>query len=607
MKATQRAPAVDSILVVPIEFLLLVFASWTLSYHLWLLLELPARFVFAPALALVFIGALALRRAWSNDLRRSRAQRGTRAGGRGPLLVLIAMGGVCTAFSLLVSLHNYDDLAFFQRALVQLGSLDAPFLLGDTAHNRPGLPALSVTHLMSSYEVLVAMGAAFLHLDPLGAYHNGAPAVTLFLLPVVYVLLYSSFGLGPWMSLVSTAAAIGFLVLDGEPAQSFGRFGPVRAQQGKVVLVMLLLPTLLFLSMRALRAPLPRNLFFVAAATVCGPGLTGSGVFMVPILVFGVAATFFVSTRITAERLRSCVLVCVAAGYAVALALAFATGLLPGPADIEVWNIWGSTIWWENLGLIVGGRWALARDLLLLLAIPWVALAPPLRRFPALLTLVLCAVFANPLTGPFWLEHLHSTAYWRLAFLFPLPFCAGLIVPALSSLRPSRTSLVAAGLTAAVAATSVMAYQGSTMKRAHLKPPFDYRFEPRVHEFARRVAPDLDGRNVLAPYGVVMALGLLNPTVRFEITRPFETRHIFNNAGDPAEGLRREAAQRRVQTPFGIARMDEALQEAIAQGVDTLVVVRDALPEVSALMRLPDEEWEIRRYDEYVLILRNGK
>ncbi len=391
------------------------------------------------------------------------------------------MGGVCTAFSLLVSLHNYDDLAFFQRALVQLGSLDAPFLLGDTAHNRPGLPALSVTHLMSSYEVLVAMGAAFLHLDPLGTYHNGAPAVTLFLLPVVYVLLYSSFGLGPWMSLVSAAAAIGFLVLDGEPAQSFGRFGPVRAQQGKVVLVMLLL------------------------------------------------------------------------------------------------------------------------------AIPWVALAPPLRRFPALLTLVLCAVFANPLTGPFWLEHLHSTAYWRLAFLFPLPFCAGLIVPALSSLRPSRTSLVAAGLTAAVAATSVMAYQGSTMKRAHLKPPFDYRFEPRVHEFARRVAPDLDGRNVLAPYGVVMALGLLNPTVRFEITRPFETRHIFNNAGDPAEGLRREAAQRRVQTPFGIARMDEALQEAIAQGVDTLVVVRDALPEVSAAMQLPDEEWEIRHYDEYVLILRDGK
>lgn len=617
-RVKRRGSRVDEVLFVPLEALLFVFASWTLAYHVCLLLALPARLLVLPfALCFGPLVAVSWRR-WLGVFRRFGAFRG----GRG---LLVALGGVSllgAAFALVVSRPDPDDLAFFHRALVQLGHPELPFVLHDTTHNQPGLAAISLTHTLTSYEHLVAMAASWLGLDPLWVYHNAAAALVMGLFPVVYFLLYRGFRLSPWTSLAATVLALGFLLVDGGPHRSFGNFGPVRCWQGKVVLVMELLPLVVLMVLRCLRRPSRRNLLLAAAAAVCAPGLSGSGIFLVPILVFAVSVAYVVGYGPGRTRVRRALLVNLAAGYCTLLALGFAVGVLPGPTDTTVWNGWGSPTWWRNLALVVEGPWVLARDLLILLALPLLALPRPWGRVPVLLTLALCAVFANPLAGPFWIERLYTTGYWRLAYLFPLPLCAGLVGGVvLASLRAGGRRGVKVLAVGVLGWVAVVAFEATVLERAFWKKPWEYKFLVPSLEASRAAAPLLDSRSVLAPPEIVRVLGLLNPSIRFEATREGETLHLFGNAGLAREGRRRVLAQRcvsesRASQPARQAFLASVRQSSLRRGVDAIVVRSPALATVEALLELPTPSWEVETLpstdaappmQRYVLLLRRSE
>jgi hypothetical protein len=172
-----------------IETAVQFFASWTIAYHLALLTRLPAQLSLLLLLT-IFPTSFFFDRHRLKSLKVSLRQL------RNPLALGVfsfcLLLGLLTCFG---SRPDFDDFSFFHRVLVQLQHLDQPFFLTDTSHNLPGLPALSLTHTMTSYEPLVGLAANWLKLDPVWAYQNLSAFVVAFLLPLVYFSLYRQFRL----------------------------------------------------------------------------------------------------------------------------------------------------------------------------------------------------------------------------------------------------------------------------------------------------------------------------------------------------------------------------------------------------------------------------
>jgi hypothetical protein len=267
-----------------------------------------------------------------------------------------------------------------------------------------------------------------------------------------------------------------------------------------------------------------------------------------------------------------------ASTYNACILLAFMLDLLPIYAMGELFAGWGSS-WNENLGLVAGNGLTLARDLLLLLVLPAFLLPAPQGRFLVLLSLVLVAVFANPLTGPIFFELLSAGVYWRVAYLFPLPLCAGLLAPAFARSGPTGAPIGRRVVIASLALASIaLAFErapfmpGKDMSPVWLKRPLDYRFSHRAHSFSLAVAESLDGHSLLAPQAIVHVLPLLNPAVRLESARSHQTEFTFFRAGREVDGRLRVKAQELVTNCQSSPIHVSALAKAVEGGVDAVVL-----------------------------------
>ncbi|HYL99763.1 MAG TPA: hypothetical protein VEZ90_12470, partial [Blastocatellia bacterium] len=220
-----------------LEIFLAIFASWTLSYELALLVRIPAVATIIPwALLLIPI-------VWY--LIGTRRQRCEASTSKGALLAVSAVALLAGAFTLFVHRPDPDDLTFFHRALDQKWC--EPFLTGDDTLNvtrlnvRP-LPEESILHSMCSYEPLITLAARALKRNPLAAYQIGAPFLIAVALVYVYFLGYRTLGIGEWPAAGAALAACTFLVLDGNNHGSFGNMSLDRLWQGKCVVFTLLIP-----------------------------------------------------------------------------------------------------------------------------------------------------------------------------------------------------------------------------------------------------------------------------------------------------------------------------------------------------------------------------
>jgi hypothetical protein len=594
-----------SLLLVVVELALQIFASWTLAYHFSLLAGLPARVIGLPFIIIIALLHLPFWRSWQVVPLRLRQQ------GRFALSVLL-LAGVLATPTLFVSNPNPDDFNFFHRALVQLQHLQDPFIQTDTGHGVAGLPPLSRAHVLTSYEVFVAMAAASVGADPVTTYHDVGSFLGVVLLVVVYVLLYGEFGVGRGRAVAATGAAVAFFLLDLQlDGRSFGNI-LLYLWTGKVLLWGVLVPITVLVAYRFVTEPGFARFSLVAMASVCAVGLSGSGIFMLPVLVLAVSAAYFFAGPPSAQRLRRAALLNLASLYPVVAALVVAWDR---PADVSVWMTGEPLVWSENLRLVISDSGVLARDLVILGALPLAAgLALPVGAFVVLLSVTLTALCFNPLVGPLWIQTILPATYWRLLFLCPLPWCFGLIVPALTGRGHIRQRTWTVVVAAAAVALTLNAHWSSrtalTSLGDHLamKWPGEYRFPSGELDFARAVSRDLQNRHVLVPDDLAVVLALVNPTVTFEAIRG--TLHTFANAGQKAEGIRRLAAQALVTnctpTPEAVA----AVRRSVELGVTGIVARgcnRDWLLEVVEVDRLPSNRWvESQRGDGYVLFLRNG-
>ena len=267
-------------------------------------------------------------------------------------------------------------------------------------------------------------------------------------------------------------------------------------------------------------------------------GFSGSGLFLFPAEILFVSIAYLLQSGPSWKRFRRVVLVNTASLYCAVIVAAALAGVIPRPANTDIWMQGWPTEWWQNLGLVWVTPQVVVRDALLVLVLPLFALRTPLARLACFLGVALLVVVINPLTGPLWIRIVAPGAYWRFIFLLPLSWYAGMVVPALLACHRSLARTTAARIVAMLAAVAIVVASRSvassygTPAAWHFKSPQELRLPRPEAEFARLAIPYLHGRHILGPEHACICIALQAPgTSGFDAVR--STLHFFVNAGRP--------------------------------------------------------------------------
>jgi hypothetical protein len=528
-------------------------------------------------------------------------------------LAALGLGAVAALPALVLLTPSGDDFNFFHRAIWQLGHLAEPFARGDTAFGVPGLAAISPLHALTTWEFGLAMGAHALGLDALGVYHNGAVVLGNLLLATVLALWLRELGFGARGSLVGVVGAIAFLYLDDPSVRSWA-IAYRMLWVGKMVQWLVVLPAALLFAWRYLRDPTPARLLHPAACGICAVATSGTGVFLLPGVFAAASLAGLLLRPVAARRVIECGALNLASLYCFAVAALVLSGTLAQPDDMRAWVEGFPASWLENLRLVVPHAAGAVRNALLAFAIPAVLLRGDARVFLVGFAAALVAIFLNPVLGPLWLEAAKPGSYWRVMLLFPVPLGAGLTLAALVEMRPSRVIAVAAAgivlLSSVAGRLSTPADFAVMLHRYTTKSPLELRLPAAELRFVRRARAELGGRHLLAARGVSATAALMVPTLRIEAGRLQDTRHVFANAGDPNEGVRRLKAWEWASHCGSPSRAEEAAARAsIAGGVDAVIVVDCGLEDAAARRRVLTHRGarfvEVLREGGFVLYLRS--
>lgn len=581
-------------LIVLFEAGIVFFGCWTISYHVVLFTALPAiinPLLFVP-LTLLFTAIFF--RKWTHlwPLRDNSL-----------ILNIAAISAITGCFALVNFRPDADDIEFFHRAFVQNFASYQPYATTDTIHNLNNLPALTILHVATSYEPLMAFLAKILHIEPVWFYQNIGALVAAILLPPVYALLYAEFGVKKRTIPLCIIVSILFLLLDGNMHRSFGNVSLVRFWQGKTILWSLVIPTATLFFHRFLVAPKARRFMILCFLCASAMGLSNSAVFLLPVLSAAISVAFLLCHGLNKRLIFTGILSCLPTLYCLGFGIVLKIGLLPVP-NLAVFQ-WPQTTWLANLWLVMGSITTLIRNLFVLVVVPLINLRSPHKFFFLAFGATLCLIFANPLTGPLWIEALTPANYWRFMYLFPLPWCAGLAAKAMipmGQFRLNRTTWVFPVLLLLF----ILAFKAPAAQLNNLKYPSDYNFSRRVTRFCLLAKDLLNNRQVLASPEIAEVLPLFNPTLRMESHRPNSTIHILRNAGLLSEGERRSKAQAVVGSGYKSDESIHAFQESIEKGIDAIVTQEQYLPLVLQELGTQKKNWSVALVSSgYNLLLKN--
>ncbi len=399
----------SELLFVPVKIFLILFSGFTVAYHVSLLFSLPTRFLWMPLIVFVLLFSK-ISRAKTTGLKKISTRWSYSF--FGIIAVAFSMG----TMTLLNSRPDADDIFFVHRALITAYETLGPPVVNTEYFDEKGLPPISILHGLTSIEVSACLIGKVLG-APLWFYFNGVAFLAAFLFVLVVALLLNSLGLSSWEVFGGTILCIAFLMLDGNLHRSFGNFTLVRFWQGKCVLVGVIIPLFLLLARRFCLEPSKQNFFLLFMAGVSSVGMSGSAVFMVPIFLFSVSLSSIFASSAHEKSVKAFLKFLglnLGGGFPLLVGIFLYFGMLPSP-DMAIFTQWEPT-WWRNLWVYVVGDWTtLARNILIILMIPIVSLSGEPRRFLLGLSAINLIVFANPLTGPLFVEAEMVWKNWTVA------------------------------------------------------------------------------------------------------------------------------------------------------------------------------------------------
>ncbi|MFH0823478.1 MAG: DUF6077 domain-containing protein [Pseudomonadota bacterium] len=618
MPSRESESSGEALLSLVPEVAVVLFACWTAAYQIVYVMRV-AFLTILPLFVALMAGALCFFVPVWKRAYRSECPFGAN---RRVVAAVVVLGLVLALVSTILCRPDNDDVDYFHRALVQMRHLWEPVFTGDLFHNREGLPGPDSLHLVTSLEVLCAFVGHVLGVSPLVVFHNISCAAACFLLPMIYYLLYRELELTPGYSFLGTVGAMVFLLTDGNLHTSMGNYAFVRLWQGKTVVMLLLFPLVLMICSRFYRSPSVKDWAFLLTVGICAGGLSGTGLFFVPMQVFLVSMALFGAEVFTGDRpwrqlVAPAILLNLTSIWGALFSGAALAGLLPSFLEVGKAHVLlseGLASWYTSVTSATGGGWSLAWYAFLLVMVPFTVVPRRSRILVMLIPAAAVLIFMNGLLGPVWLKVLNQI-YWRVMYFLPLPLMAGLLFVAAGRLRWNDRSLMGfrVGLLTVIAATAlfVLHFRMTTVSpqnRVTLKYPQAYKLIPEIVSFSEAVKDLVGGKRVLAPEDAFAVLALVNDGAKWETARAGCTKYLFSLAGMPAEGTRRVLAQQYISNMESSPDARAAFEASAKSNVDAVVVDNGCLEKVRTTLLETGDVWEERHTGKsFTLFLRQDR
>ncbi|MFP6641181.1 MAG: DUF6077 domain-containing protein, partial [Myxococcota bacterium] len=432
---------------------------------------------------------------------------------RGQRLFLAALCVLCAVAVASAHRGDADDAFYVNLAVWAVDHPDAPLLAGDTLHGLEGIPMSLPVFKLLSYELLQAGIARLTGVPALTVVHVWMPILMALLIPLAWARL--AMLLLPRRWLLAVALVVAQLLFLGDGHASIGDFGLLRLQQGKSVLLLIVLPLAASYGLMFGSRPSRKRWLALAAVQIASLGLSTSGLWLAPATAFlAVCAALPLSEpmgKTAARALRIAGLALAACVYPLALAIimradtlrAFQQAVHPLPS-----LAWPGSRLMEQALAWTAGEGGVASLILFcavaVLALPGSAL---FRRYTAIVCASFFLFFFDPLVARFVAHQVTGAdTYFRVFWLVPLPLFVSAVLTAPLSSAAKRTAAGERGLRWAtgIAATVLLVIlpRTHTLSRAN-----DVRLDwpgPKVpaEEFAaarRMAAAAGPGEFVLAP------------------------------------------------------------------------------------------------------------
>ncbi len=360
---------------------------------------------------------------------------GTPAPGR--IIFLVAF-----AFALIpLAAHrgSPDDGFYVNVAAHAVAHPEAPLLERDTLHGIEELPIMYSVYRLHSFELLGAALARVTGIEAVRVMHSVLSFGAAFLAVLACGRLLRRLLPDRWV--LATLAAVLVLALEGEVPQSIGTFSTLRFQQGKALLLAVLLPLIVSAAIDFARHRTLRSFGLLALGQVGALGASVTAIWLAP-AVAGLA--LLAGATWNARGVRRVAIGLSTSFYPLVAGLFFLAKTREESA-LETERAQGVQLVAHGNepitdgGALIGATWetvmgsgSLALAALGLAVLGW-SLAPNAlaRRFAIVFPLGLALVFLNPFTSLFIANNVTGgPTFWRVLWLLPWGVLWGLLAAA---------------------------------------------------------------------------------------------------------------------------------------------------------------------------------
>ena len=529
-----------------IDTTLLCFSSFTIAYEFILITRLPLWLWYPSAITLLGLAFfLKFRNAkpfWKNFKFDSTT------------ITLIILGIMCSTVNIFTLRPDLDDLSFFHRAMYSLIDLSKPISMHSTDFDIKPLPALSPVFLTSSIEVVSALIAKILGINPIFFYQQIDGSISLFIFPLIYFSIFRYLKFSRFQSILGTIFVIYIYLFSGDSHVDWGNFTFLRAWQGKCILVTLLVPLSALLTFKFLQTGSTLDLIRLNLVALSGIGLSGTAYFLIPFIV-GISVLGAIPFQYKQPDLvRKIILL----GSIIIIFLVFVViikaGAIPDVINTDVWQ-------WVPVGtkhpywVILENTIFVRKTTLIFYLISILCILLFYRSNSEIVSFVIssicgCLAIFTPPISSFLIKITLSAAYWRLAYATQMPLLIGIFI--LLCIKDKDKQILGNKFNIGFGIVFIISF--ALLKTPAINPKLitsfpALKFNLPDLEFAKLIEHRIPfGAVADMPEELVFPLALLRPDIGFISTRYADTIHVFANVDRKQEGLERAASQRELDS-----------------------------------------------------------
>ncbi len=432
-RSIANASLAEVIAVTFFEFLLSIFAVWTVLTHFGRILNISlSNLSLCFSLLLLPLVFILIKRSYKEFKEITILADRNENYATMLLVVLMLVGAI---MSLGAIRPDTDDVDYTSQIIYFFNHPDKPIDLLRHDHGALEIPFHWPIYIFYSLELLCAYIAGIFHVPFLHVYYYFLPVLGGLSIPLAWYLAFSKFTQRTMIAVLAAVAVCVFFSLNGSPHRSFGNFAFVRIWQGKTMLMAILTPLFIAFSIDFFRTSTVVNWLRLFIIAVAASGLTAMSAFYLPLL--GIVG---ISYWLTLEKrsLKNLIWFFSSYAYLIIIALYFKSVVNKAALAYHGEAGWPTTFTGQFKMVFINYLSFPSLIFIFFTALSLILAKKPERYFLGFWLLGALALL-NPLVFPFLGNHVTSlNNYWRLFYLLPIPFVIGFPVIGLEHKIPEK-------------------------------------------------------------------------------------------------------------------------------------------------------------------------